>query len=468
MDIKELRKKIKSLADLGEGMTPEQVTVLEKARQPQPERLSNYDEVRQDMAQTFAGVGEGLKQGVEGVFDFAEDLAVGMGLQTEEDRQKWKQSLNEDRFKRRSEAIAEFGRLPSGTAELVGEIAPWLYVVPSAGTTLTNTIAKRVLQGAAMGGSTVQEKEKTFLDRMGQMSLAAGIGGATGFFVTLDAAEKTAARAFISSYNESTAGQAELVQKMVREMTEDPTFSFSMAQVTGSRFVQGLEVSSAATATKDAQNNNLSILMRHILRTSEEMSGQGKSAGQIGRALRATMEKARSNIYSQAAAEWSSNMAVLLEKHGDEIVVDGKLLLAKVDKLLDESNDIFISVGGKPSANLIEYRNGIDLVVNPVEVQRVVTKLPDGTERVGWKTFDRSSGVEGPVGFNETAVRQKAAEMNEAFGGLDSSQVSRLTAGMNRLIGGETAIYDNAPAYANKNVGRALMGALIDELQTNP
>jgi hypothetical protein len=451
-----------------EGFNEEQISKMLEMRadngDPSNERTPSVG-----FKQDLAGIKEGAIQAVEGVADVAKDITVGLGIETEEDRTAWKQSLNEDRLKRREAQIREYGDLPSRPFEFLGQVAPYMAAAPASAATLTRMIAGRVVQGGVMGSAYVQEEGRTLLDRLGGFTVGASIGAGSTLFAIPEAARNTLVRGFVRSYNEGTMQNSIRLEEAVINMTGDPRFAYSLAQSSGSRASLGLESAAAGAATKTQQEINMNILLNNVTRMSERMTGEGKSAGQIAIALRGTLKEAHDTIYKDASTQWGSMSAGLLDKFGDDVVVRGSHYLDKIDKLILETEDRLMTIGGRPSKDLLAYRAEVDELVNPVVVRKVFVKDPgSNTRKAAWQTYDRKSGVAGPRSFDETATHLKAAAMNEDFAGIDTGQSLRLLNGLNRLIGGQTAVFDGASPASNRTIGRALMGVFTDELKASP
>ena len=455
---------------IGEGLSEEQIVRLDAKRgefvEPDPAIKQRPPEA--------AGLVEGVAQAVEGVFDLAKDISVGLGIEDDASRQQWKESLNQDRMQRREQHIAEFGKLPSGASEFVGEVMPWVAALPASASGFVMTLAQRLMQGAAIGGSTVQGSEDTLVDRVGGMSLGAAIGGASSLLSVWPAFKKSAARAFTSSYNAQTSAQAERVEQLVQEMTGNPEFAFSLAQTTGNRSVLALETAAAQSQTKAAQNKNIGILVTHLLRTSKEMAGTGQSAGKIARSLRGTLKEAREQIYRGASQEWQASSEALLTQFPDDVVISGKTYLDKIDRLINESEDALAGVGGRAGPELRAYRAEVDEIVNPVfaspRTVRSAGADPRGPRSIEETVYDVVNRKDGSVlarGLPQSQARQAAVAANENLGGVTSEETLRIMKGLNKLIGGDVVIFEKGSVGSNRNVGRALMGTFTDELDNS-
>lgn len=414
------------------------------------------------------GVKDGAVRAAQGVADAAMDVSVEIGnvlgvdaLGEEEDRIRWKQGQAEYREKIATEHMQTFGELPSGAAEFVGEVVPWLFALPSMASNLFRLGSARVIQGGVMGASTNQLMGQDLWDRGFSASIGATIGLLTAAPHVWGWAKKGTAGAFVRGFNNDNLARADMVQTMVREMTGNKSFTFSLGQASGSRTAIGLEVKAADQLTKNRQNESLDVLARHIFNRAEEMSAQGMRPGQISRALKDTLATARTNIYEGASNAWKKEQAALFEEFGDDVVLSGDNYLAKIDKLLGEVDDVFLNPVGRQGSGLQRYRNAVDIEVNPVGVQ----KNAGGT----WQLFDRKNGQWLPQkSRNRQQLEAVARQQNADFGGLDADATLRLMKGLNRMIGGETAVFENASTNVNREYGRALMGNLTGSLEANP
>ena len=453
------------------GFTEADIAELDKAIEKAPEPTTGRG-VASRAALTPLAV-EGLKQGAQeaglGILDAAMDVGVGMNLIDPQKRVQWKQGLADRRMKIAKENIQEFGQLPGTGYLLTGEIAPWLLALPAAAENMTMLAAQRVIQGVAIGGTGVQGAEETMIDRAFGMTVGAGLGGASAGLSIWQMTRQKAAQSFLRAYNESTPEQAEMVQTLIQEMTNNPGFKLSLAQVTGNRNAFVLELGSAAQATKVAQNQNIDVVVGGLLRLARSQSALGKTPNQIALSLRETMKDARKQIYDSAASTFAAESSAIRTQFGNDVVVSGDEFLAKIDTLISEQQNVLLSVGAKPSKNLLRYRDQIDLIVNPVEVR--VTPAIEATKDAAAvpkkiTLFDRKSEVEIAWGGSEEAARAKAIEMNKFFAGANAEETQQIFTGLNSLIGGDTIIFDGARAGSNRTIGRALMGALLDALDT--
>ena len=467
------------------GFTEADIAELDKAIEKAPEPTTGRGVgVRPGVGLTPLAV-EGLKQGAQeagiGLLDAAMDVGVGMNLIDPQQRVQWKEGLADRRMKIAHENIQEFGQLPSTGYLLTGEIAPWLLALPAAAENMTMLAAQRIIQGVAIGGTGVQGADETMIDRAFGMTVGAGLGGASAGLSIWQMTRQKAAQSFLRAYNDSTPEQAEMVQTLMREMTNNPNFTLSLAQVTGNRNAFVLELGSAAQATKAAQNQNINTVVGGLLRLARSQSAAGRTPNQIALSLRETMKDARKQIYDSAASTFAAESNAIRTQFGDDVVVSGDEFLAKIDTLISEQQNVLLSVGAKPSKNLLRYREQVDLIVNPVVVniekgaaavparaatktQAAVPAVPKQPDKI--TLFDRKSKVEIAWDASEEAARAKAIEMNKFFAGANAKETQEIFTGLNSLIGGETIIFDGARAGSNRTIGRAMMGALLDALDT--
>ncbi len=413
------------------------------------------------------GFKEGLIEAVEGTFDLAKDISVGFHIEDEESRFKWKAAVAEDRTQRRVAQIEEFGQLSSTTTEFIGNMMPWMFATAETAATFTGLIAKRMVQGGFIGGTLMQQENESLVDRAVGMTVGAGLGTVGALFATPQALKLTIARNFQRAFNRGDLKQTERIERLVQDMTESPEFGLSVAQASGDRFILGLETQAAGVATKQAQNRNSNTLVAHLIKMARALSGQGKSATEVAIALRETMKRARKSIYKSASDDFKAGTQAILETHGDEVILRGQTYLAKIDKMIGEEVDRLANVGGKPSKELIAYREAVDTIVNPAKVVKTTT-LVDKKPVDVWFIRNRRDNIDLPASPDKIAAEMKALEINTATGGVNSEESLRILKGLNKLIGGDAIIFENATIGSNRNTGRALMGNFIDELKHNP
>ncbi len=408
------------------------------------------------------GIKQGAQEAAIGALDLAEDIAVVLHGQSEEHRVQWKAGLKEFHLKNAINNMEEFGQLPSPASEMLGTIGVFLAALPAAAENMTTLVVKRVIQGGFLGAATEQEAGKTLIDRAFNSVLGASIGLASTTLSIKDAIAKQAGKSFVKAFNETDGKQRELVQMLVQEMTDNPEFQLSLAQVSGGRFALGLEIGAASQKTKAAQNKNIWALVKNILKLSRAQSSKGATANDIAKSLRTTLKTARDSIYKAASTRWQAKVNNIAGEFGDDVAVQGDLFLAKVDKLVAEQANKLLTVGAKPSQALIAYRNLVDIAVNPVVVRTVKSR----TGKLRFVLFDRKNGTAMRFEGTKRQAQAKMLEINSEFGGLTGQEAIDVIGGLNNLIGGNTIIFENATASSNRTMGRALMGAMTSELNS--
>jgi hypothetical protein len=440
----------------------ERIEAAERQTEVDPNDPSLSNKVTQSVERDVAAMIEGGKQAVEGIFDVAKDIAVGTSLESEESRQAWKDGVRERRTDSAIEHITTFGRLPGKGFEIVGQTIPWLAASTGQAGSYTMFLARNAFLGATAGAAFVQPSDKTFNDRWLQMAFGTTFGtGIAGVIGLPSFLRRSGARGLVKAFNKADPEQRELVENMVREMTGDETFTFSASQITGARFYQNLELSTADTATKAAQNNNLDILYNNIVKTARLAAKNGRTPGAIAGAMRETLKNARDTIYRQASSLWGKNSKSIIETYGDDIVLSGDTYLQKIDDLLAQQTDTFRNMGGKPSEQLMLYRESIDSVVNPVKVTTEGDKVfivdstnPDLKRRILAESKEEALALATDAAKNANQAR-----------GPNAEETLKIINGLNELIGGNTVIFENVSANSNRNIGRALMGAFTSELE---
>jgi hypothetical protein len=403
------------------------------------------------------GIVDGAKLAVRGVLDLAKDLQVTFGL-PEEDRDEWKKATAAWRTEQRIEQMEEFGQLPASGYEMAGNIAPWLFALPSAAESFIGLIAKRGLQGGAMGGTTVQGADEDLSDRLGSVALGTLFGVASAIPSIVSGAKKHVAQSFTRNFNNESAQQADRVQEYIRQMTGDESFQLSIAQSTGGRGAVGIEVAAAADKTKAAQNNNLNILSRHFFDQSKKMAEKGLSPGEIAVAMRNTLAEIHRSVSKQAQNAWRKNHAELVAKYGDDIVIRGDDYLAKIDKLIAERADRLANPGGKGLKGLKDYRALVDVEVNPV----ISRKNAAGD----WQLFDRRASAWLPERSPDKMAVDAVARQKNSETGIGVDATLRILKGQNSLIGGTSTIGSKATPGSDKELGRALLANFTDSLES--
>jgi hypothetical protein len=473
----------------GQGLSDEQIAQVEDAqRQAQAAGVSSGGpSPRAPLSPRQAsGVAEGIIQAGEGLADLAMDgsvlltdalqipetLATTLGMDTDESREAWKANVSKARTQRRIDQIEEFGQLPPGGAEFAGEVAPWILGSTGSAARMLTFLARNSFLGGTAAGAHFKPSGEAFEDRLWDMTMGATLGaGIAGVFGIPQIVRRSASRGLVRAFNDADPQQRELVETMIREMTDNPEFTFSAGQITGTRFYNSLEVATSDVATKAANNRNLEVLATNLLRMAKAQSAAGKSAGEIAVGMRETLKTARDSIYNTATKNWGDGATAILETHGDDAIINGRGYLSKIDDMIREEQDALLNMGAKPSENLSRYRDAVDEIVNPMQARQYV----DDAGNVRIVVLDRSTGSEFRI-LGETRTKaqreammkdaeKRALAMNEAAGGPSAEQSLKILAGLRRLIGGETAIFENASVGSNRNIGRALMGAFTAEME---
>ncbi len=455
---------------LGQGLTEEDIDQLEDAeRQVQidPNGQTMKERSLQEMPRDVAGMYEGGKQALEGVADLAMDISYAIGTDDEYSKAAWKQGVRDRRLEARIEHVETFGQLPGTGWEVAGQTIPWLASSTGQAAKYTYFLAKNAFLGAVGASSQFQPEQLELGDRWLDAAFGATFGtviaGALGAPAFL---KKKGSESIVRAFNSADAQQRELVEGLIQEITKDETFKFSAAQLTGSRFYSNLEIGAADRATKEAQNRNLDILVNNLYSMADKMSRGGMSPGRIAANIRRQLKDTRSAIYAQATGNWHRNASAIMETYGDEVVFNGSAFLQKIDNLVEEQTNALTNVGAKPSKALQDYREHVDQIVNPHRVKHdaagegktYIVDIRDGSEY----------RILGPTPEERLRIATaRAGEANE-LSGPNAKQTLDIFWGLNRLIGGETAIFDNAAIGSNRQIGRALMGAATGELESNP
>lgn len=462
------------------GLTDAQIDYLDKVAlesDVDPNDPEMRAQILQEMQRDTAGIAEGAKQALEGVGDFAMDLSQELNVLTrgvagddEAAKQAWKDGVRQRRVAAAEEHLRTFGQLPGKWSGVVGEMVPWLAATTGQASRYTYFVARNAMLGGVAGSSFFQEDEKELADRWMQgafgTAIGAGVGTVFGFYPWL---KRGTAKAMVRRFNEADSMQREYVEGLVQEMTGNPEFRFSAAQLTGARFWANLESASADKLTHAQQVRNTDILVNHTLDLARQQAAAGRTSGQIAGSIRTSLKAARDQMYAQATSMWGSTSEQIIRLYGDDAILRGRDYLSKIDSIIEQETNALTNMGGKPSGKLLKYRDEVDKIVNPntVQVENAGTK--------DWKVylFDRKTGERGHRVLANTEqearaiAQQQAFNANEAIGGPTAEETFKILAGLNRMLAGDVPLMKNAPAGSNKNLGRALMGAFSADLQAS-
>jgi hypothetical protein len=447
-----------------QGLSDSDIAQLDDAERQvtiDPNDPSMKNKVLQNPQKDVAGMVEGGKQAIEGVADLAMDISVAVGADDDQSKQAWKEGVRQRRMESRKEHIETFGTLPGNGWEIVGQTVPWLAASTGQAAKYTHFLARQGMLGGLGAASQVQPSSDELGDRWLDVTFGTALGTVLGGAMGAPGALKRAgSRSIVKAFNDADSQQREVLELMVQEMTGNPNFKFSAAQLTGSRFYTNLEVGAADKLTKEQQNKNLDILLNNILQTAKAQSANGMSAGAIAAGMKNTLQTARDTIYRNASNDWRIASEAIVERYGDEVIIDGGEYLHKLDKIIETEMDAVTNMGAKPSKALLDYRKEVDDIVNPIKVSQEGDKVyivdvndPSMKRRILAPTEEEAL----------RAAHEAAANANAARG-PDPQQTLRMVRGLNRLIGGETAVFENVAVGNNRNLGRALMGALTGEM----
>ena len=248
----------------GQGLSDKQIAEIEEVERqspidPRAEELQTGDTLdaanlegalNQGPRRDVAGMVEGGKQAIEGVFDLAMDISHATGLDDDQSRLAWKHGVSQRRMEARQDHVNRFGRLPGEGYELLGSIIPWLAATPGKAANLTTYLLRNTGLGAIGAAAQFQPEEKELGDRWMDVAFGTALGAGIGtVFGVPGALRRRGANWFVRSFNELDSQQRQIVEEQVRLMTGDPNFTFSAAQLTGARFFQNLELGAAQKAT---------------------------------------------------------------------------------------------------------------------------------------------------------------------------------------------------------------------------
>lgn len=423
------------------------------------------------LARLINGGAEGAWRAVEGLGDLTNEIGVALNLNSREDADRYKETVKQNRFKRRMSDIEMFGAVNNKAAEFVGEMAPWVATSTVGGGL---GLARWALTQGLIGGTatTASVTNAPLDERKGNFAIGFGLGTTLqGAFGAPQAIRRRAAGAMNKRLNTETAANNVELEQSVNKMLQEGEFGFSLAQVTGNRFLAGLEARAASSGQKAKQNANIQSLYNHLMKTAKKLGDEGRSADEIGLALNDTLSTANKQIHRRASKTFSDGLDQLHADFGDDIILDytgGQNYLEKIDVLLAELDD-GLRPGVKPSKSFRAYRQLVADKVEPIRVQKRSVTYKDGKRRTVYDLFNLRTNQTDATGLGSKAKAEaKAFTRNRDLGGLQAEELVRITRGLNDMLAGRTAAVKGAThATEDKTMSKALMGVLIDELDSN-
>lgn len=412
---------------------------------------------------------EGVTRFIEGAGDLVNEVGVGLNIQSREDADNFKASVNQFRLDRKLRDIDNFGVVNSRIPEVVGEIAPWF---ASGGVGGTGGILRYAMSQGVVGGlaGITQVSSDPIAERVGDFAIGAGLGAVfAGAFGAKDAIARAGARRFQKELNIETAANNVELEQGINDMLKTGEFGFSMSQLTGNRFLFGLEQRAAGAVQKFRQNTNIKLLFDDILSKAKTMGDAGRSADEIGLSLRSTLSEANKTIHKQASNEFAAGLDKL-DEFGEDIILNyegGQNYLGKLDDLVSELDDPLRPGPGATNA-FKAYRRQVDRVVNPtIPHQRIIKDPKGGPNRIVYDLLNRRTGEREVLNVTLAEARTQSIIRNTELGGLQAGELSRVQRGLNDLLRGKTAVLDTPDPNTNKHMAKALMGSLMDNLNAN-
>lgn len=418
-------------------------------------------------AQAINAGAEGVWRAVEGAGDLMNEIGVGLNLNSREDADRYKDTIASMRFERAMADVDTFGRTNPRLLEAVGEVAPWF---ATAGVGASAGLLRYSLGQAMVGGlaNVTHVSDDPLSERRGDFAIGAGLGGAFGGIFGIPGNLKAgSARAINSALNKETAAANVELEQAIQGMLDNGDFGFSLSQVSGNRFLFGLEQRAAGEVQKGRQNENIQALYDHILKRAKDLGDQGKSANEIGITLRDTLTQANKAIHERASETFGRGLDEINDTYGVDIVMSykgGQEYLAKLDDMLGKLDDP-LNPGPGASRSWKAYRTEVDRLVNPARPQQRTVKGPDGKNRIVYDVVNRRTGEVTQLGQTRAQAMERALIMNNDLGGLTAGEIRRVQENLNGFLTRGPII--EAEGETNKHLAKALMGNLFENLEAN-
>lgn len=424
----------------------------------------------------------GGSSALEGVIQLGEGL-VDLGLEAgaffniegaRELADDHKREAGDRRFREKLADIERYGETNPFLAE-VGLSA--LALAPATSVRIAS-LPKYVLYNGMIGGTLAAGmlSDKTLDERLGDATFGLVGGGALSILGAPSWGKYYAARTYMRQFNASMAKKNEALEQEIRGLLWDEDFGFSMAQMTGSRFLHRLEQGAGARIAKEQQNKNINAIWKHLIQRSREMrrgaspgSGgavrPGADAGTIAKELRATLAQANKAIHDRASGNFALALDGILEEFSDSLIItrgNAQEYLFKVQKIIDENSGKF-APGSNVSPAFRKYMNTLDETINPAVVEPM-PKVKDQPQL--WLIRNRRTGEILYEGIPEQRMAQvKALQFNETRGGFDALETTEIIKGVNGLMKGRFKVLDSADdASTNRQMGKALYGTLMESI----
>lgn len=351
------------------------------------------------------------------------------------------------------------------TGNLAGEVFPYL-AVPASYSTFWRTVLANGLVGGVAGAAT-QEDAANMTERFRGMAA----GGAADMIISgllngRTGAKRFSARVIENSFDSKYAEQSQVLEQQIREFTGQPNFSFSLGQITANPFIVGLEVGAARQSQRAAQIKRLAIINDGLKLRAQRLRQRGLTPAEIARDIQDATRSNLRNLQNYANDNFGAGLDNVINRFGEDAIVDGRHYLQELGRILDEYTDPRYggSRNGAPKA-LVEQFEFVRDKAFPHKVTKKVVRDAEGRPVEVFEVVDTRGVNKTTRHATQKEATSRSVMMNDRDGGLNAEDTQKFLAGFRRIAGGDAPVFPNAQPGTQEALARQLKRAFLQELE---
>jgi len=355
------------------------------------------------------------------------------------------------------------GFLTKDIPTFVGEILPIMYA-PTGLSTYWRTVGYNGIVGG-VAASALDKEAENLRERIGELS----IGGLAGVVVSgaLHAPggfRAYAARKMRRKLETDLAKANRALEADVQRMTGDPTFTFSLGEITGNPFIIGLEIGAAKEATRASQNTRIKTLINFLKVRSNQLSETG-NVDDIAIDLNQTLRDINKLMQKRASNNYSTGMENVAIKFGEEPIIDGRHYLSEIQRLAAEYSNP--ALGGSEGAVPQFLKGQIDELSTRVYPATTVKEVRNGVET--WVVRRKDDGRSLGAFNNPREAATRLSKYNLDNGGIEAEYAAELMQGFRRIAKGDIGggVTANITPGSAQNLSLAMKKAMNESLDGN-
>lgn len=355
------------------------------------------------------------------------------------------------------------GFLTKSIPSFAGEVYPVMYA-PTGLSTYWRTVGINGVVGATAAGAL--DKESADLrDRLGELS----IGGLAGIVISgaLHAPggfRAYAARKLRRNLETDLAKANTALEADVQRMTGDPTFNFSLGELTANPFIVGLEVGAAKAATRESQNVRINTLIDFLKTRANKLSATG-NVDDIAIDMNQTLRQVNKDLQKRASDNYSTGLENVAATFGETPIIDGRHYLSEIQRLAAEYSNP--ALGGSEGAVPKFLTQQIDELSTRVYPATTVKEIRNGVQN--WVVRRKDDGRSLGAFDNPQEAAQRLSKYNLDNGGIEAEYAGELMQGFRRIAKGDIGggVTANITPGSAINLSLAMKKAMNESLDGN-